>query len=538
LRTEFESIAATTLLSMAATTRANDEAVRALTTDAGAELREEADVEAQDRELRKRLEVRERRAAIPRGSFLTAEAAARAYDGWAATTPGLASCAREGCDQRVPSARAMYCSTICRQAVHRATKRQPRAAAAGFAPAGNASRRSSYADQTAADARTQVVAVARQDARQEPTLAATAADARQETELKALCEARGVQHPPSGNNVNVVALNLPAGYEGGGASASRQRAALPTRPGARVHSLPQQRDDGNDDEPELLVASDWQLTDSDRPHTDDDGDGVASSERVGRDSAQGKAPAADIARGSKADCAQYIGVSFQARSLAHPFQASVYFNSKTYHICCCPTAEAAARAYDAVACMIPGRKLNFPTTIPAAATSSRQQQGASAPVSPTESDILAAIAAAREAQPEPWRGAVKYIGVYFQNRSARNPYQARARIDGKEKHLGLYATAEAAARAYDVVARTISGRKLNFPTGDSSAAAAAGDSHTAVRSLPAPSTGQPSHPSHVAHGDDDGSAAAPAASACVRKRKQPSSSSLSGAGSVPHGPAQ
>jgi hypothetical protein len=42
-----------TLLSMAATTRASDEAVRALLTDGGAVLREEADVE-QVRELRKR----------------------------------------------------------------------------------------------------------------------------------------------------------------------------------------------------------------------------------------------------------------------------------------------------------------------------------------------------------------------------------------------------------------------------------------------------------------------------------------------------
>jgi hypothetical protein len=67
------------------------------------------------------------------------------------------------------------------------------------------------------------------------------------------------------------------------------------RPCARVHSLPQQRDDGNDDEPELLVASDWQLTDSDGSDADDDdGDGVASIERVGLYTAQGKAPAADI----------------------------------------------------------------------------------------------------------------------------------------------------------------------------------------------------------------------------------------------------
>jgi hypothetical protein len=218
-------------------------------------------------------------------------------------------------------------------------------------------------------------------------------------------------------------------------------------------------------------------------------------------------------------------VSVYARGAAHPFHAFFQFKSKAHHICYCPTAEAAARAYDAVACMIPGRKLNFPTTIPAAATSSRQQQGASAPVPPAESDILAAIAAVREARPGlPPRGAVKYFGVYIKKGSACNPYQASIRVEGKLKHIGLFSTAEAAARAHDVITRTIPGHKLNFPSDGSSAAAAAGGSRTAARSLPARGTGQPSHPLRVAH-ENDGSAAATAASACAPKRKQPSSSS-------------
>jgi hypothetical protein len=412
-RTEYESIAATTLLSMAATTRGNDEAVRALNTDAGAELREEDDVEAQDRELRKRLDVRERRATIPRGSFLTAEGAARAYNGWAATTSGLAP-------------------------------------------------------------------------------------------------------------------NLPAGYEGDSARASRQRATLTTRPCAHARGLPQQCDDEDEDEAE-------QLTDSDGSEADDYGDGVMSSEPVGRDTAQPKAPAAEIARRGKADCAQYIGVTFDERRIAFLFEARIYFKSKLRRICRCPTAEAAARAYDAVACLIPGRKLNFPTTIPAAATSSRQQRGVGA-VPPAERDVLAAIAAVREAQPQyQGVGAVKYFGVSINNRSASYPYRVGIRMHGKVKHLGYHSTAEAAARAYDAVASTIPGHKLNFPTGGSSAAAAAGGSR---RSQLARGACQTSRPQLVAH-DDDGSAAAPAASAaCARKRKQPSSSSLPRAGAASQRPTR
>jgi hypothetical protein len=268
------------------------------------------------------------------------------------------------------------------------------------------------------------------------------------------------------------AVNFPAGYEGGSTRTSRQRAPLTTRPSARVHGLPQQRDGDGDDVPVLPIASDCQLTDSDWSDGDDDCDGVTSIERAARDSTQRKAPAAGIARGSKADCAQYVGVCFVEGKKGLPFTAQITFKSKQHHICYCPSAEAAARAYDAVACMIPGRKLNFPTTIPAVASSSRQREGASAV--PAESDILAAVAAVRQAQPLARKGAVKYFGVHIDKKSARNPYKAGIWIDGKQKHLGYHPTAEAAARAYDALARTITGRKLNLPTGGSGAAAAAG----------------------------------------------------------------
>jgi hypothetical protein len=322
------------------------------------------------------------------------------------------------------------------------------------------------------------------------------------------------------------ALNFQAPYEGGSACAPRQRAALTTRPGAHVHGLQQQREDDGDDEPEQLTDSDW--TDGD----DDGRDGVTSMERAARDSTQRKAPAAGIARGSKADCAQYVGVVFDERKKAAPFYAKIYFKSKHHHICYCPTAEAAACAYDAVACMIPGHKLNFPTTIPAAASSSRQREGASAV--PAESDVLAAIAAARQARPQlPPTGAAQYFGVTIKKLSTRSPYQAYIYIDRKRKHLGSHPTAEAAARAYDAVARTIHGHKLNFPTGNSGAAAAAGGFHTSAQSLPARDAGQPSRPPRVTHGDDDGSSAAPVAPACARKRKEPSSSLRPAKAAVP-----
>jgi hypothetical protein len=327
------------------------------------------------------------------------------------------------------------------------------------------------------------------------------------------------------------ALNFYASYKGSSACASRQRAALTTRLGARVHGLPQQRDDDDDDEAEQLTDSDW--SDGD----EDDGDETTSVERAARDSAQRKAPAAGTARASKADCAQYVGVYFEERKKAAPFYARICFKSKVHRICSCPTAEAAARAYDAVACMIPGRKLNFRTMSPAAASNSPQREGACAVPLSAESDILAAITAVRQAKPQlPPTGAFKFFGVCINKTRTRNPYQASIWIAGKKKRLGCHPTLEAAARAYDAVARTIHGHKLNFPTGGSGAGAAAEGLGTGARSLPAHAAGHPSQPPRVAH-DDDGSPAT-GASACTRKRKEQSSSSLCRAGSSPQRPVR
>jgi hypothetical protein len=86
----------------------------------------------------------------------------------------------------------------------------------------------------------------------------------------------------------------------------------------------------------------------------------------------------------------------ERRIATNPFIAQIRVGSKTYHICGCATAEAAARAFDAIARMIPNRKLNFPTTSSAATFGAVPSSGAVA--IPSESELLAAIAAIQQAQ--------------------------------------------------------------------------------------------------------------------------------------------
>jgi hypothetical protein len=170
-----------------------------------------------------------------------------------------------------------------------------------------------------------------------------------------------------------------------------------------------------------------------------------------------RAQTAAVERGSGDDCAQYVGVYYNKhQSATNPFYAHIRFGSKDFHICSCVTAEAAARAYDAIARMIPDRKLNFPTTSPVAAFGAVHSPGAIS----SKSELLVAIAARR--QPKQPRGAMEYVGVWRSKASA-NPFRAQISVDGQRTRLGAHPTAEAAARAYDVVARTIPGRTLNFP---------------------------------------------------------------------------
>jgi hypothetical protein len=176
-----------------------------------------------------------------------------------------------------------------------------------------------------------------------------------------------------------------------------------------------------------------------------------------------EAPVDRAARDGKAECVQYVvGVSYHRHGKTHPtkpFRARIYFQSKECTICYAPTTREEARVYDVVASMIPGRKLNFPTTSSVARSSLQRSSGTGAV--PSESDIRAKIAAIQRGFGP--AGAVKYFGVTTQKNLSRNPYQASVWMDGKHKHLGYHPTGEAAARAYDAVAHTINGRKLNFP---------------------------------------------------------------------------
>ena len=56
----------------------------------------------------------------------------------------------------------------------------------------------------------------------------------------------------------------------------------------------------------------------------------------------------------------------------------------------------------------------------------------------------------------------KYRGVSRNKHNKSKPWQVQIWIDSKYKYLGIYATEEEAARAYDAEGARL-GRKLNFP---------------------------------------------------------------------------
>jgi hypothetical protein len=60
-----------------------------------------------------------------------------------------------------------------------------------------------------------------------------------------------------------------------------------------------------------------------------------------------------------------------------------------------------------------------------------------------------------------------FKGVFKQAGCMSKPWRAQIALSGKKKHLGMYATPEEAARAYDAAAAELFGEfaRLNFPWG-------------------------------------------------------------------------
>ena len=108
------------------------------------------------------------------------------------------------------------------------------------------------------------------------------------------------------------------------------------------------------------------------------------------------------------------------------------------------TEEEAARAHDAEGTRL-GRELNFPEEWK------------------NFQDIEAKYEAlSYKGKRKASSSSSKYRGVCLYKGSKSKPWQARIRIDGKDKHLGYHATEEEAARAHDAEGARL-GRELNFP---------------------------------------------------------------------------
>ncbi|KAG8459870.1 hypothetical protein KFE25_014433 [Diacronema lutheri] len=148
---------------------------------------------------------------------------------------------------------------------------------------------------------------------------------------------------------------------------------------------------------------------------------------------------AEVARMSS----RYVGVHRSGKK-RKPWTAACYWNGKQHHLGYYKTEEEAASAYDAyVKERGLERRVNFP------------EEGADDKVSAADAKASSKVA----------RGvASRFAGVHHSRSNAVRPWRASCMSKRKYYHLGIYATEEEAALAYDafIIEHNL-GRELNFP---------------------------------------------------------------------------
>jgi hypothetical protein len=140
---------------------------------------------------------------------------------------------------------------------------------------------------------------------------------------------------------------------------------------------------------------------------------------------------------------KYVGVHRSGKK-RKPWTAACYWNGKQHHLGYFKTEEEAAAAYDAyVKSRGLERRVNFP------------DEGSEDKISAAEAKASSKIT----------RGvASRFAGVHHSRSNAARPWRASCMSKRKYHHLGIYATEEEAALAYDafVIEHNL-GRELNFP---------------------------------------------------------------------------
>jgi len=176
---------------------------------------------------------------------------------------------------------------------------------------------------------------------------------------------------------------------------------------------------------------------------------------------------ADDGMGDGADDGEreYVGVvrSADGESGAEAFTVNLRWQGTRYMLGSFSTAREAAKAYDWAARMIEGGKaLNF----------SREADLGEPPATPHAEKLLARVAqkcgdreAAAQGISQQAGSSRKYLGVLPNKNSPAAPFKAVLHWpseEGAQYHIGSYATALAAAKAYDWAARLVGDTPLNF----------------------------------------------------------------------------